>query len=327
MAAATTNGVNGHAQDAANGHGHAQDAANGHGHANQEEGQGRTLLIQDASSGSKLSIHGIPIEVFGLADQLRDEFVDYLKNEQRSSRLAVPAPDGDADDAEEEPGSGNASSGTTLNNSPLFLASYWLEFLALQHSDTARPILIASRAFFSSTFLAKGTLDIHTLGGTLSDVEEKKLVLSAWVGVCARIGDGEFGPRGQIWREENGGRVRTYAVFGGQGSNEYYWDEMEVSARSLRRRCRRGPMSELAARSERGQAAERQRCRRRLTLRARVRRSERGCSRAPSEANEDKQSCARYAVKQSEESLKARGPDEHKHPSVGPADEDLTVPG
>ena len=228
--------MNGAAAAAVNGH------ANGHSsssHSAESHGS-RTLLIQHSGSGSKLSIPDIPIEVFGLADQLRDEFQDYLAGSEssadgqvqvRSSRL-VAVPEG-AEDAEEDQEDGATSGAPTVNNAPLFLASYWMEFLALQYgSNTARPILVATRDYFSTTFLSDGSLDIHSIGATLPDVQEKKLVISAWVKLCAKIGDGQFGAKGQIWREDNtreGGRVRNYAAFGGQGSNEYYWDEMEVS--------------------------------------------------------------------------------------------------
>lgn len=235
---ASSNGLNG-----TNGHHHHVNGTSSSSSSSSSSSK-RTLLIQHVETHTKVVVPGIPETVYGLADSLRDEFVDHLKQDGRADRLTPEAAAGNSADDNEDDGDedeeGGASKAAT-NNSALFLLSYWLDFLvqstALQHAFST-PILAASRDHFSTRFLANGQRDIHDLAAGITDTDEKKLVVRSWVAACARLGGTDFGAKGKIWRDD--ASTKIYAVFGGQGSNEYYWDEMEVSEAFLVE-ARRGP--------------------------------------------------------------------------------------
>ena len=204
-----TNGLNGHASVDG-----ASPSSSG-----QAQASSRVLILVHSESATRLPITGVPEGVYGLAADLRDEFFDELKESGRYAQL-IPEPSSGSEPDEEA-----AGVDTPENTSSLLLASYWLQFLAPQH-EVAQPILAASKDYFSRAFLMDGAKDIHDLASKL-DVAEKKTVIGAWIAVSAKLGNG-FGARGKIW-DPASKTTSLYAVFGGQGSNEYYWDEMEVS--------------------------------------------------------------------------------------------------
>jgi len=213
---ATNGALNGNGSSALNGHGHGSDAGSSSGSGSSE----RSLLLIHSESNTRLAITGIPETLYGLASDLRDEFFEGLRESGKYTQLIPEAQDND--DEEEE------GAVKQVNNTPLLLASYWLQFLAPQH-HAAKPILGASKNFFAKQFLVNNTIDIHSIASKL-DVDERKAVIGGWVSVCAKLGQEDFGPKGKIWQGDSS--INLYAVFGGQGSNEYYWDEMEV-----RRNC------------------------------------------------------------------------------------------
>lgn len=213
-----TNGTGSSATSHANGNGISHPASH------------RSLLIIHKPSNTRLAIDGVPETILGFALDLKDEFLEHLNESGKGDKLvaeAAPAPvDEDDEQPEHDPSSSSSSSSSApKHNAQLFLASYWLDFITPKH-DLATPILQASRDYFASTFLLNSTLDIHSVAGKLSDTDDKKLVLKSWINACAKLGAEDFGPIGKIWDEKS--NTSIYAVFGGQGSNEYYFDEFEV---------------------------------------------------------------------------------------------------
>jgi hypothetical protein len=205
------NGLNGSA-------GNGNNASGSNGNSTTSTGAPhRSLLVIHKPSNTRLSIDGVPDTLLGLAIDLRDEFLEHLQESGKSDKLVAEAAPGPV----EEDDDGNEIPSTQTNNANLFLASYWLDFIAPKH-ELSRPILKASRDFFANTFMNKSTRDIHDIAGTLSDTDDKKLVLKRWIQACVKIGDEDFGPTGKIW--DSNSNTSVYAVLGGQGTNESYWD-------------------------------------------------------------------------------------------------------
>lgn len=194
-------------------------------HSPSTSSEGRPIHIIHSESGTKLTIPGIPGDIYGLAADLRDEFIEILKQDGRGASLV---PEGSEEEQDER-----IQRDPFVREVPaLLLASYWLDHLAAQHQLT-RPILSASRTYFVGRFLSKNPqagesdVDVHTLCSRL-DTGERKAVIGAFVRASSLLDDArdDYGPRGKLWTTAE--KLSVYAVFGGQGSNEYYWDEMEV---------------------------------------------------------------------------------------------------
>lgn len=226
------NGLNGHAANGGtNGYNGASSSSSS---ASSSSNGTRQLQLVHSESSTRLAIPNIPESIFGLAVDLRAEFFDLLKENGNIEKLIPDTPAG-GDEGEDEEDGAAAGANVTSNHSALLLMGYWLEFLVQQHSAT-RPIQAASLAYFRAHFLANDSKDLHSLVSKL-DVDEKKLVLSSFIALSVRVygddpaagGAPEFGPPGKLWSRDF--KTSIYAVFGGQGSNEYYWDEMEVSGR------------------------------------------------------------------------------------------------
>lgn len=231
--------MNGHSSPSSNGNGSGLNGlvsstlsllgnGNGTGTGNGSNGSHahRSLLVIHKPSNTRLSIDNVPETLLGFALDLKDEFLEHLNESGKGDKLVAEAAPQEIDEDDEEAiAAASSSSAGPLHNAQLFLASYWLEFITPKH-DIATPILQASRDYFAAVFLVNSTLDIHSIAGKLSDTDDKKLVLRSWINACAKLGS-DFGPTGKIWDEKSATSI--YAVFGGQGSNEYFFDEFEVS--------------------------------------------------------------------------------------------------
>jgi hypothetical protein len=189
----------------------------------------RSLLVIHKPSNTRLSIEKVPETLLGFALDLKDEFLEHLNESGKGDKLVVEAAPQDVEEDEDESNTA-LSRQQPSTNAQLFLAAYWLDFITPKH-DLATPILQASRDYFASVFLRNSTLDIHSVAGKLSDTDDKKLVLKSWINACNKLGGIDFGPTGKIWDEKS--NTSIYAVFGGQGSNEYFFDEFEVGSPSL----------------------------------------------------------------------------------------------
>ena len=232
IAASVTGGMNGSSSSSTNG-------VNGDaGHHDDDQGSSssssttRTLLIIHAESNTRLAIQGIPAEIHGHASNLRDDFIDHLNESGKSEKLAALAAPKALDDDDEEEGDAAAKVAPVDIVLPLLVTAHWLDFLSRQtaaFNSAIVPLISSSTAYFAEKHLDNSTIDIHEAAHRAKlDVDEKKLVISAWVRSVSLLGTGNYGPRGKIWQDKAQSGTVVYAVFGGQGSNEYYWDEMEV---------------------------------------------------------------------------------------------------
>ena len=231
IAASVTGGMNGSSSSSPtngiNGHDHVDEAA-----ASSSSSTTRTLLIIHAESNTRLAIQGIPAEIHGHASNLRDDFIDHLNESGKSEKLAALAAPKALDDDDEEEGDAAAKVAPVDIVLPLLVTAHWLDFLSRQtaaFNSAIVPLISSSTAYFAEKHLDNSTIDIHEAAHRAKlDVDEKKLVISAWVRSVSLLGTGNYGPRGKIWQDKAQSGTVVYAVFGGQGSNEYYWDEMEV---------------------------------------------------------------------------------------------------
>ena len=116
------------------------------------------------------------------------------------------------------------------------LLSRFLSFVAGKldedaQSDAARTsILLKSVKYFTSTYLT--TQDVHVISASF-DTEVRKTVLAAYFKAIAaleakKVADIPRGPSGALLAAAKGGSASVYAIFGGQGTNEVYFDELQT---------------------------------------------------------------------------------------------------
>ncbi|KAL7003882.1 fatty acid synthase alpha subunit Lsd1 [Cystobasidiomycetes sp. EMM_F5] len=198
-----------------------------------------TLLLIHPESNTRTAI---PIEnsLLSHALNLREEFIDSLGEGPRGLRLKELANEYAEQRREGEADDGESPVSTPPTPLPLLLSAYWLDYLVnhivtrTSSAKDTRNVLASSLDHFQAAYLVDFSIDIHQAanqptGQHSLDLEERKTVIASYVEAVGRVypgDDGHYGPRGRMWRE--GEETRVYAVFGGQGSNEYYWDEMEV---------------------------------------------------------------------------------------------------
>ena len=92
------------------------------------------------------------------------------------------------------------------------------------HARTA--LLLNVFKHFTSAYLA--TKDIHTLASTF-DTETRKIVLSAYFHAVAALQPASIPaqPASALLTAASSGKASIFALFGGQGTNEVYFDELQ----------------------------------------------------------------------------------------------------
>lgn len=123
------------------------------------------------------------------------------------------------------------------NLKQLVLASHFLAHLAHLVPKLPAPtatVLLSAFVHFHEAHLAYGAKDIHSLAAAL-DAPVRALVISSYY--AARTALEEGGRKDELPIEAESalleaakrGDKELYALFGGQGMNEVYWDELSVS--------------------------------------------------------------------------------------------------
>ena len=117
----------------------------------------------------------------------------------------------------------------SIELSARFLA-YFVEGLAEDQSTPTRTALLLNVfKFFTSTYLA--TKDIHSLTSTF-DTDTRKSILSAYfLAVAAlKVHDASI-PKQEsaLLAADLSKKASIFALFGGQGTNEVYFDELQIS--------------------------------------------------------------------------------------------------
>lgn len=196
----------------------------------------RPLVLLHPSSQTRLSLH-VPStsQEWIAAEVARDTFQDWLHAEEKGGNLigfeAAEVDEDEADDA-------------TFDEKELVLNSYFLSHVAsllpfpqTATSPSTAAVLLAAFNHFSATFL-HGT-DIHTLGAGLP-APVRALVISSFFVAKTKLqveGLGKVLPRqseAALLQKVSAGQAELYALFGGQGMNEVYFDELQVCGSPFR---------------------------------------------------------------------------------------------
>lgn len=107
-----------------------------------------------------------------------------------------------------------------------------LEFPSETSAATAS-VLLATFTYFSTTYLIKDGVEVHTLAATFP-APIRSLILSAYFSARSKLhvaGSSSHLPPviiGGLLEAAREGKAEVYALFGGQGMNEVYFDELQV---------------------------------------------------------------------------------------------------
>ena len=98
-----------------------------------------------------------------------------------------------------------------------------------QSTEARTSLLLSLLKHFTSSYLS--TKDIHSLTSSF-DTEVRKAVLSAYFQAMATLQaqsapDVPTSPQSALLSAANSGKASIYALFGGQGTNEVYFDELQ----------------------------------------------------------------------------------------------------
>ncbi|GJN90263.1 hypothetical protein Rhopal_003264-T1 [Rhodotorula paludigena] len=189
----------------------------------------RPLVLLHPATQTRVSLHvpSTPQEWIA-AEVARDTFQDWLHAEEKLGNL-VGFEAAEVDDEQDESGVGSEKQ--------LVLAAYFLAhvasllpFPATATSPATAAVLLAAYNYFSSSYL-QGT-DVHSLGASLP-APVRSLVISSFFLAKSKLeveGLAKVLPKqslSDLLRKAATGQAETYALFGGQGMNEVYFDELQ----------------------------------------------------------------------------------------------------
>ncbi|GAA6028639.1 hypothetical protein JCM8097_007324 [Rhodosporidiobolus ruineniae] len=192
----------------------------------------RPLVLLHPASQTRLSINvpSTPQE-WTSAEVSRDTFQDWLHAQEKQGNLVgFEAAEVDDEQAGVE---GAEGSETQLVLNAYFLAHVagLLPFPATATSPATAAVLLAAFTHFTSTFL-QGT-DIHSLGASLPAPVRSLVISSFFLAKTKLEGEGlakvlpQAAPSTLLQQVETK-QAELYALFGGQGMNEVYFDELQT---------------------------------------------------------------------------------------------------
>lgn len=194
----------------------------------------RPLYILHAPTSTRISIDvKTDNAVWTAAEVARDTFADWLVAEERTGALQG------FDLVEDDPDNPDLATQDEFEKG-LALSAYFLDQLASGPSvtDATNSVLLSTFAYFCSTYLAH--TDVHSLAAGLP-AAVRSLVIKAFYHGRTKLeiaGLGKHLPAvasGALLDRAGraDGDVQLYAVFGGQGMNEVYFDELQVSGERI----------------------------------------------------------------------------------------------
>lgn len=202
----------------------------------------RPLVLLHPSSQTRVSLH-VPStsQEWIAAEVARDTFQDWLHAAEKNGNLVGF----EAAEIDDEQAEGDEA----YDEMELVLTSYFLTHVAgllpfpqTATSPSTAAVLLAAFNHFSATFL-HGT-DIHTLAATLP-APVRALVISSYFLAKTKLqveGLGKVLPRqseSALLQKVSSGQAELYALFGGQGMNEVYFDELQVRCCSWSSDCQK----------------------------------------------------------------------------------------
>lgn len=193
----------------------------------------RPLVLLHPTTQTRVSIHvpSTPQEWIA-AEVARDTFQDWLHAQEKSGHLigfdAVEADEDNPDAAADD----NAEKELVLSAYFLSHVASLLTFPSTATSPATAAVLLSAYSFFVSRFLSE--TDIHSLAASLPS-PIRALAISSYFAARTKLeiaGLGKNVPKSlesALLKEASSGSAELYALFGGQGMNEVYFEEIEVS--------------------------------------------------------------------------------------------------
>lgn len=198
----------------------------------------RPLVLSHTPSGARVSF-SVPASETLLAqvEIARDEFLRWLDHLADSPLLQLNSQLGDKSEDEEEADevdqadsaqkSAQALHQRTLEANLILLAHY-LQFLSNRPSD--RDLIQVTLNHFHSQILENNSIDLHSAAFRQTSSEEaRRLVIKAYYLARHAISDTTpdlpSPPVGRLWKHDEP-QKKLVGVFGGQGVNETYWQEL-----------------------------------------------------------------------------------------------------
>lgn len=201
----------------------------------------RPLVLLHTPTQTRVSIH-VPssAQEWIAAEVARDTFQDWLHEQEQQGHLigfdAVEAADENDVGAE----AASAQLQADRDEKQLVLSAYFLRhvaslltFPAQATSPQTAQVLLAALSYFSTQFL--DSTDVHSLSATLA-APIRSLVIGSYYSARTKLeisGLARQVPKfesSSLLRQASSGESELYALFGGQGMNEVYFDELQVSA-------------------------------------------------------------------------------------------------
>lgn len=202
----------------------------------------RPLIISHLSSGARVCF-GIPSSEASItrAEISRDEFLTWL-DQQPNSPLVQLASEPDIQQGDEDADRQETIERLTpahadkqkISQASLILLAHLLLFLATRPDDVQ--LVQAALQHFHSDVLKQASIDVHSAAYQQTTSEEaRRLVIKAYYLARQSLLDHRLQapspPLGKLWRP-NEPHKKLVGVFGGQGVNETYWQEL-VNLHSL----------------------------------------------------------------------------------------------
>lgn len=194
----------------------------------------RPLVLLQPTTQTRISIHvpSTPQEWIA-AEVARDTFQDWIHAANKDGHL-VGFDAAEVDDEESSSGGNDQGSEKELVLTAYFLSHVagLLPFPATATSPATAAVLLAAFSHFTSTYLS--STDIHSLAASLPAPVRALLVSSFYIArsKLENAGLAKSLPKqieSALLKKAVNGESELYALFGGQGMNEVYFDELQVS--------------------------------------------------------------------------------------------------
>ncbi|KAI9606956.1 hypothetical protein KEM48_001727 [Puccinia striiformis f. sp. tritici PST-130] len=201
----------------------------------------RPFVISHLRSGARVSFPVPSTEsILSQAEISREEFLRWLDQQPSDSPLAllntqsVGERSGEQEQEEEdqEEGGGEEENDKAQKDldqqRSLVLLAHYLEFLTInnKNGDGVVDLIQVTLKYFHQEVLKNQSIDVHSAAfdQTSSD-EARRLVIRAYYLARHSIPDFPAPPVGKLWKSDEP-QKKLVGVFGGQGVNETYWQEL-----------------------------------------------------------------------------------------------------
>jgi fatty acid synthase subunit beta len=200
----------------------------------------RPLVLLNNATSTRVSISvASSREIFTAAEVLQDAFHDFLNASSTSGELIgfdlVEIDEDNVNQAAED-----------AKEKELVLVVHFLNHVSAllqfpsETSDSIAHVLLSTFTHFSAVYLTPTGKDVHSLAATFPTAI-RSLILTAYFSARTKLETAGLSGRlplvvnGGLLAEAVEGKAQLFALFGGQGMNEVYFDELQVSSLTLPR--------------------------------------------------------------------------------------------